>query len=85
MPRVYPPSHTSNQSRGPVHLSAKAIKSAALTLQRIHDVQAGDSFALGVLSVSHCIANDAFKEGLENTAGFFINHCGWKSVTYSEW
>jgi hypothetical protein len=47
-----------------------------LTLKSIHDIERSDGLALGVLSVGDGIADDAFEEGLEDTTGLFVNHCG---------
>ena len=61
----------------PDNLSTETVKSAALTLESVHNVQASDGLALGVLGIGDCIADDAFEEGLENATGLFVDHCGW--------
>ena len=57
------------------NLSTKPIKRPPLSLQRIHNIQTRDRLALSVLRIGDCIADDAFEEGLEDTAGFFVDHC----------
>lgn len=64
------------------HLSTKTIKGTALALKSIHDIQASNSLALGVLSVCDSIADNALKEGLQDTAGLLVDHCG-ESVVLS--
>ena len=46
-----------------------------MSLQGVDNIERGNSLALGVLSVCDSIADDTFKEGLENTSGFFVDHC----------
>ena len=55
-------------------LTAEAVESAALSLQSVDDVEGGDGLALRVLSVCDGIADDALEEGLEDTAGLFVDH-----------
>ena len=57
-------------------LTAEAVQGAALSLQSIDDVEGGDSLALGVLGVGNGITDDALEEGLEDTTGLFVDHCG---------
>ena len=45
-----------------------------MSLESIDDIEGGDGLALGVFGVGDCIANDAFEEGLEDTAGLFVDH-----------
>lgn len=52
----------------------------SLSLQRVHNVQWGDSLALGMLSVCDGIADNAFKEGLEDTTRLFVDHC-WINIS----
>ena len=47
-----------------------------MSLEGIDDIEGGDGLALGVLSVGDCVTDDTFKEGLEDTAGFFVDHWG---------
>jgi hypothetical protein len=56
------------------HLTTKTVKSASLSLKSIDDIKGGNSLALGVLGVCDCVADDTFKEGLENTSGFLVDH-----------
>ena len=58
------------------HLTTETVQGAALTLQGVDDIQRGDSLALGVLSVGDGITDDTLEEGLENTTGFLVDHCG---------
>jgi hypothetical protein len=55
-------------------LTAEAVKSAALTLEGVDDVEGGDGLALGVLGVGDSVADDTLEEGLENTAGLLVDH-----------
>ena len=57
-------------------LATETIQSTALALESVDDIEGGDGLALGVLGVGDGIADDTFKEGLENTTGFFVDHCG---------
>ena len=45
-----------------------------MPLERVNNVERGDSLALGVLSVGDCIADDALKEGLEHATGLLVDH-----------
>ena len=56
-------------------LATEAVKGAALSLERVDDVEGGDGLALGVLGVGDCVADDTLEEGLEDTAGLFVDHC----------
>jgi hypothetical protein len=57
-------------------LTTETVKSAALTLEGVDDVERSDGLALGVLSVGDSVANDTLEEGLENTAGLLVDHGG---------
>ena len=57
-------------------LTAEAVKSAALTLEGVDDVEGSDGLALGVLGVGDSVADDTLEEGLENTAGLLVDHGG---------
>ena len=61
-------------------LTTETVQSAALSLESVDDVEGGDGLALGVLGVGDCVADDAFEEGLEDTAGFFVDHWGERLV-----
>jgi hypothetical protein len=56
-------------------LTAKAIESAALSLESVDNIQGGDGLSLSVLGVRDSITDDSLKEGLEHTTGFFVDHC----------
>ena len=45
-----------------------------MSLEGVDDVEGGDGLSLGVLGVGDCVSDDAFEEGLEDTAGFFVDH-----------
>lgn len=45
-----------------------------LPLERVDNVQRGDSLALGVLGVGDRVADDTLEEGLEDTTGLFVDH-----------
>ena len=55
-------------------LTTEAVESAALPLERVDDVERGDSLALGVLSVGDCVADDTLEKGLEDTTCLFVDH-----------
>ena len=55
-------------------LTAEAVKSAALTLEGVDDVEGSDGLALGVLGVGDSVADDTLEESLENTAGLLVDH-----------
>jgi len=57
-------------------LTTETVEGTALALERVDNVEGGDSLALGVLSVGDSIADDALKEGLEHTTGLLVDHCG---------
>lgn len=47
-----------------------------MSLESVDDIEGGDGFPLGVLSVCDSVADDTFKEGLQDTSGFFVDHGG---------
>jgi hypothetical protein len=57
-----------------------------LTLEGIYDIEGCDGLSLGVLGVGDSIADDAFKEDLEDTSGFFVDETGdtFDTTTTSE-
>ena len=55
-------------------LTTETVQSAALSLKSVDDIERSDSLALGVFSVGDCVADNAFEEGLEDTAGFLVDH-----------
>ena len=55
-------------------LSTETVESTSLTLEGIDNIERGDGFALSVFSICDCIADNTFKEGLEDTASLFVNH-----------
>jgi hypothetical protein len=46
----------------------------SLSFQGIDNVEGGNSLALGVFSVCDSVPDDTFEEGLQDTAGFFVDH-----------
>jgi len=59
-------------------LTTESVKSPALTLKSVDNVERSDSLALGVLGVGDSIADDALEEGLENSTGLFVDHYGFR-------
>ena len=57
-------------------LASKAVQSAALTLQRIHDIHGSDGLSLGVFSVGDSIANDVLEEDLEHATCLLVDETG---------
>ena len=51
-----------------------------MALERVDDVERRDGLSLGVLGVSDGVADDTLEEGLEDTAGLFVNH--WSGSVY---
>jgi len=62
------------------HLTTKTVESTALALECVDNVEGGDSLALGVLGVGDGITDDALEEGLQDTAGLFVDHCDCVSI-----
>jgi len=58
-------------------------KLTALSLESIDNIEGGDGLALGVLSVGDSVTDDTFEEGLQDTAGFFVNH--WRCASGCCW
>ena len=54
-------------------LTTEAVQGAALSLERIDDVESRHSLAAGVLRVRHCIADDVLEEDLQDAAGLLID------------
>ena len=68
----------------PIFSTTKTIKRASLAFQCVNHVQRSDSLAFGVLGVGDSVTDDGFEEGFEDTAGFFIDHCGCVLAGYYE-
>lgn len=60
-------------------LTTETVEGAALPLQGVDDVEGGDSLALRVLGVGDGITDDALEEGLQDTAGLFVDH--WRGMS----
>ena len=56
-------------------LSTETVESAALSLESIDDIEGGDGLSLSVLGVGDGVSDDAFEEGLQDSAGFLVDHC----------
>ena len=54
----------------------EAEKLTALSLESVDNIERCDSLSLGVLSVCDGITDNTLEEGLEDTAGFFVDHGG---------
>lgn len=66
-------------------LSAKAVKSSALTFESVDNVERGDGLAAGVLSVGHGVANHVLKKCTKYAARLVVDQLffvllvfGWK-------
>lgn len=57
-------------------LTTETIQSTALALKRIDDIQRRNGLTLGVLGVGDGVPDDGLEEGLEDTAGLFVDHGG---------
>jgi hypothetical protein len=55
-------------------LTTETVEGAALSLEGIDNVERGDGLALGVLCVRDGITDNTLEEGLEDTAGLFVDH-----------
>ena len=58
------------------NLTTETVEGTALALEGVDDVEGGDGLALGVLGVGDGVTDYGLKEGLEHTAGLFIDHSG---------
>ena len=76
-------SREKERERAKGSLSAEPVQGAALSLEGVDDVEGGDGLSLGVLGVGDCVSDDAFEEGLEDTAGFFVDHCWGFGLAFS--
>jgi len=72
---------SSRSCRG--HLATEAVEGAALPLEGVDNVERGDGLALGVLGVGDGVTDDTLEEGLENTAGLLVDHCGGRDALES--
>jgi hypothetical protein len=57
-------------------LTTETVEGAALALERVDHVEGGDSLSLGVLGVGDGVTDDTLEEGLQDTAGLLVDHCG---------
>ena len=56
-----------------MQLSTKTVEGSALAFQSVDHVHGCDSLSLGVFAISDGIADDVFKEDLQNTAGLLVD------------
>jgi hypothetical protein len=56
-------------------LTTETVQGTSLALEGVDNVKRGDGLALGVLGVGDGITNNTLEEGLEHTAGLFVDHC----------
>ena len=56
-----------------IKLSSESVEGATLALEGVDDVQSGDSFSLGVLSVGDSITDHVLEENFKNTSGLFVD------------
>ena len=61
-------------------LTTETVEGTALALEGVDDVEGGDGLALGVLGVGNSVTDNALEEGLEDTTGLFVDHCGHVSA-----
>lgn len=61
------------QRAATVRLTAEAVQSTTLTLQRVHDVHGRHRLALGVLRVGDRIADDVLEEHLQDAACLLVD------------
>ena len=55
-------------------LTTETVQGAALSLERVDNVERRHCLALRVLSVGDGITDDTLEEGLENTTGLLVDH-----------
>jgi hypothetical protein len=60
--------------RRETRLTTETVKSAALSLEGVDNIERCNRLALGVLSVCDCISDNTFEEGLQNTSSLFVDH-----------
>lgn len=72
---IAPPHIQATVTPAQTHLSTKTVQRTPLTLERIHDIQTRHRLSLRMLRVRDGVTDDAFEEGLEDAAGFFVDHC----------
>jgi hypothetical protein len=58
------------------YLTTETIEGTALALEGIDNVKRGDGLALSVLGVGDGVTDNGLEEGLEDTAGLFVDHGG---------
>ena len=57
-------------------LSTESVKSSALSLESVDDVESSDSLSLGVLGVGDGITDDVLEEDLQDGAGLLVDEAG---------
>lgn len=58
-----------------VRLTTETVQGAALPLEGVDNIERGDSFALGMLSVGDGVTDDTLEEGFQDGAGLLVDHC----------
>ena len=64
---------SSNEKKKRTRLTAEAVQSLALSLQRVDDIHGGDRLSSGVFGVRNRITDNVFQEHLQDTSGFFVD------------
>jgi hypothetical protein len=55
-------------------LTTETVESTSLALESVDNIKRCNSLTLCVLSVGDSVADDRLEEGLEDTAGLFVDH-----------
>ena len=55
-------------------LTTETVQSAALSLERVDNVERRHCLALRVFSVGDGVTDNTLEEGLENTTGLLVDH-----------
>ena len=56
-----------------MNLSTESVKSSALSLESVDNVEGSDGLSLSVLGVGDGVTDDVLEEDLENTSGLFVD------------
>ena len=56
--------------------ATETVDGSALSLEGVDDVHSGDGLSPGVLSVGHCVPDDALEEALEDVSGVVVDEGG---------
>ena len=55
------------------NLTAEAVQSAALSLERVHDIKSRDGLAASMLSVGDSVTDDVLKEHFQDASGLLVD------------